>query len=334
MFFKQVVMGAVAVAMSTTMAFGAVDGVKFFVAKGDMEEAYNAMMEEKIEETGFILSDPHERINDAYREKYGSEKVDGKLNADFDPEFREMLDNLGFFSVANDEALRPLLLKTPQLAGFSPFNLHIYKSKDEDVTYVGHVMPETMLDIVGVEDKAVRDAFVASFDPLDALVAEEIGGDVKMLQYDKLPESPMMTFTYTFERPDEMWEFVDEFQEEFEEAFEEKKYIIAGYKNFKETYTDMEADFSRYDAFWVYSLCHFKFSYGIFNHGRPDAGVFAPCSMYMYVEKGDNVLHIGMPKLISWVAVMKIEDKKMVKSMETLDAEIIGIMEALGAELQ
>lgn len=332
MFIKKVLLGTAALALSSVMAFGATDGVKFYVAKGDKEKSYETMINEEIEEIGFVLSDPHERINDAYKSKYGTKTVDGKPNEAYDPQFKEYLDNLGFFSIANDEALRPLLLKAPELGGFSPFNVHIYKLHGEDQTYVGHVLPETMLNIVGVEDKEVRSAFIDSFGPLDELIAKEIGGEVTIVKYEKLPAEPMMMFEYEFERPDELWEFIDEFQESFEYAFEEHKYIIAGYKNFKETYTDMEADFDRYDAYWVYSLCHFRFSYGIFNKGRPDAGVFAPCSMYMYIEKGGNVLHIGMPKLETWKYVMGIEDPDMVKSIMTLDAEIIGIMEELGAE--
>lgn len=332
MFLNKVLMGTAAIALSAVVAMGATDGVKFFVAKGDKEKTYNTMVNEQMEEIGFVLSDPHERINDAYKSKYGTEKVDGKANAAYDPKFKTYLDNLGFFSIANDEVLRTLLMKAPQLGGFSPFNLHIYKVKSEDKTYVGHVMPETMLDIVGVQDKEVRAAFVKSFEPLDALVAKEIGGTVEYVKYNKLPAEPMMTFELEFDRPEDLADFIDEFQESFEETFEEHKYIIAGYKNFKEAYTDLDEDFGKFDAYWVYSLCHFRFSYGIFNKGRPDAGVFAPCSMYMYVEKGGNVLHIGMPKLETWGAVMSIKDPVKAKALTDLDKEIIGIMEELGAE--
>lgn len=332
MFLKKVLLGAAALALSSVVAMGATDGVKFFVTKGDKEKAYEKMIKEDLEEIGFILSDPHERINDAYKSKYGTEKIDGKPNEAYDPQFKTYLDNLGFFSIADDEALRPLLLKAPELGGFSPFNLHIYKRHDEDKTYVGHIMPETMLDIVGVKDEAVRSAFAKMFGPLDKLVEKDIGGTVEYVKYDTLPAEPMMMFEVAFDRPEELGDFIDEFQESFEEAFEEHKYIIAGYKNFREAYTDMEADFDRYDAYWVYSLCHFRFSYGIFNKGRPDAGVFAPCSMYMYIEKGSNVLHVGMPKLETWKYVMGIEDPEKVKALLALDKEIIGIMEELGAE--
>ena len=67
-------------------------------------------------------------------------------------------------------------------------------------------------------------------------------------------------------------------------------------------------------CYFVYSLCHFTYSYNVFNKGRPDTGIFAPCSMYVYVKAGTNKLVIGMPRLSNWVAVgeMKDERKKMI----------------------
>lgn len=312
---KKLLLTALAMSMTYT-AIQAANGVRFNVIKGDAEKPYNEMINKQLEATGFVLSDPHERINDGYATKYGGTN----------------LDNLGFFSVAADKVLRELLLKEPKLGGFAPFNLHIYKAKAEDTTYVGHIVPATMLDIVGIKDTGIRKSFTDSFKVLDDLVQSKLGGDVKFFGSDKIAAKPMMEFELTFERGEDLSDFVDSFQEKFEEKFEEMKYIIAGYKNFKEAYTDLELPFEKYDAYWVYSLCHFKFSEGVFNKGRPDAGVFAPCSMYMYVEKGTNKLKVGMPTLANWITVMGITDAKKVKSINDIDSEIISIMHGLGAK--
>ncbi len=324
------------VALSLLLASSAVlaqDGIYFNAAEGDKEHAYNTMVNEKIEDIGFILSDPHERINDAYATKYSSE-----------PGYNKTLDNLGFFSIANDEAIRPLLIKEPRLGGFSPFNLHVYKYANEDVTRVGHVNPEVMLDIVGVQDKEVRSAFVESFVELDALVDAEIGGKEEVITFDKLPAKTLMEFELEFDRPegvtknailDGEFEGLDTWMsDEFEAVFEENKYIIAGFKNFAANYRDNELEFDKYDFYVTYSLCHFYFSYGVFNHGSAQAGAFAPCSMYMYVEKGSNVLKIGMPYLENWIAAANITDEKQIASIRKLDKEIISIMEGLGAKLK
>ncbi len=334
--FSKIVSGAVAFSLAATIAMAA-DGVRFNVIKDSMlkdapksekavsvvEQKYNKMVNNDLENIGYVLSDPHKRINDAYSSRYNGTN----------------LDNLGFMSVAADEGLRTLLLKAPQLGGFSPFNLYIYKEKASDTTYVGHINPDTMLDIVDVKDAATRKEFKALFTPLDKLVDEKLGGKVEVTQYDKLTANPMMKFEVTFDRPEELADFVETFQEDFEAAFEGKDYIVAGYKNYREIYDESEQDFDKYDAYFVYSLCHFTFTNGIFNlvdgqkgKARPDAGVFAPCSMYMYIEKGSNKMIIGMPKVENWISVMGIKDKKMVKAIHSIDKEIVGIMKGLGAK--
>ena len=320
--FKKLLLAALAMTM-TYSAAQAAPGVRFNVIKGDAEKPYNEMVNKQIEAIGFVLSDPHERINDGYATKYGGTN----------------LDNLGFMSMTPDVALRELLLKEPKIGGFAPFNLHIYKVKTQPDTYVGHIIPKTMLDILGIKDAAVRKGFTKTFEPLDALVQEKLGGKVIKVASDKIAKDSMMEFELKFDRPEELGDFVDGFQEKFEEKFEEMKYIIAGYKNFKEAYDDLELAFDRYDAYWVYSLCHFTFSNGVFNRtdkqtkdARPDAGVFAPCSMYMYIEKGSNVLKIGMPMMENWIKVMEIKDPAKAKATRTIDKEIISIMLGLGAK--
>lgn len=329
---KRLIRTTLLLSVVTTIAFGA-QAVRFNVVDGNAEEHYNNLINKKIESVGYVLSDPHERINDAYKKKYGTKTLDdGKPNDGYDPAWKETLDNLGFFSIANDVALREILITNPEIGGFSPFNLHTYKKKNENKTYVGHLVPEVMLDIVGIKDEAVRTKFIAMFPALDDLVQKEIGGKVQITEYTALPKKTMMNFEITFDRPEDLGDYIDEFQEEFEAAFEEKKYIIAGYKNFKESYSDLELEFGKYDAYFVYSLCHFTYSYNIFNKGRPDAGALAPCSMYMYIEKGSNKLIIGMPTLANWTAVLNMKDEVMNKSADNLDKEIIKIMIGLGAK--
>ena len=305
------------------------DGIYFNVASGDKEEAYNDMVNDKIESIGFLLSNPHERINEAFKIKYGT-----KGKSDYDSDYKQTLDNLGFFSVVNEAALRPLLLKEPRLGAFSLFNLYLYKYSDEDLTRVGHVNPEVMLDIVGVKDKGVRTDFIKMFVSLDKMVDTEIGGKKEVVTFDKLPKKSLIEYELKFERPDDILDFIEDFQEAFEGAFEENDYIIAGHKSFSEAYADMGADFSKYDAYFIYSICKFDVSYRVFNHGNAQAGAFAPCSMYMYIEKDSNILKIGMSSVENWISVAGVKDPAQVKSIHALDKQIIKIMVGLGAELK
>ncbi len=324
---KRIIRSTVALALVSSVAFGAT-ALRFNAIDGDVGEEYDkVVLGSTIEdEVGFAVSDPHERINAAYKARYGNPK-----DPDYDKAWTTNLDNLGFFSMDNDVAIHDILLTSPQAAGFQPFNLLIYKKKSEDKTYIGHITPETMMAITGVTNKKDREAYTKMFDPLDAWVSKRFGGKVETTpMVQKLPAKPMMTFEFPVDTSMATEDFTDEFQEKFEAAFEAKHYIIAGFKNFKETYEDLEMPFERYDSFFVYGLCHFTFSYNLFNKGRPDAGVFAPCAMYFYIDKGSNKMIVGMPRLSTWVSVMNMTDKTKIEWTKKIDTEIIGIMKSLG----
>ena len=325
---NKIIKTTVALSLVVTVAYGA-NGARFNVIDGDAGEKYEHLLGESLEhEIGFTVSDPHERINDAYAKRYGNTE-----DPDYDKDWAKNLDNLGFFSITNDAKLNSILKIAPEVAGFAPFNQLIYKKANEDKTYIGHLDPTTMLNIVGTTNELARKDFIAMYEPLDKWTTDELGGKVETSTFDALPAKPMMTFEFTFDRPEDLTEYIDTFQEEFEGAFEDKKYIIAGFKNFKESFEeDLEMEFVEYDAFFVYSLCHFTFSYNIFNKGRPDTGVFAPCSMYFYIKKDSNTMVVGMPRLSNWVSVMNMKDATKIEWTKTIDSEIISIMKEMGAK--
>jgi len=288
----------------------------YYTVKGSIEKEYNNLVEKKLKSIGFRLTDPHKRVNDQYEAKYGS----------------TVLDVLSFMPVVRDRTILPLLNIDPRIAGFAPFNIVIHKKLDENVTHVGHLMPNVMLDILGIDNQEVRRKFSASFKGLDATIAHELGGYVATIPYKKLPKKTMINYEYEFDVPEDMDDFIDEFQNTFELAFIDKGYLIAGYHNFMEATDDAEEILSDYDAFWTYSLCHLKFSYNMFDKegGRPEAGLFAPCTMYMYIRKGTGKLVVGMFRLHNWSDTLDITDKTRLGLIEQLDTEIPAILTELG----
>lgn len=287
----------------------------YYTVKGNIEKEYNALAEKKLKSIGFRLTDPHKRVNDQYETKWGS----------------TVLDVLSFMPIVRDQTIMPLLNIDPRIAGFAPFNLVIHKKLDENVTYVGHLVPEVMFKILGIENEEVKSKFAAPFKALDATIAQALGGHVSTIPYKKLPKQTMINYEYEFEAPEDIDDFIDEFQNDFELAFINKGYLIAGFHNFMEA-PDAEQILSDYDAFWTYSLCHLEFSYKVFDNegARPEAGLFAPCTMYMYIRKGSNKLVLGMYRLHNWSDTLDIHDQKRFEMIERLDREIPSILEAYG----
>jgi len=288
----------------------------FYTIPGDAQLQYNKFVETDLKTIGFNLTNPHIRVNDQYETKYGS----------------TILDVLSFLPVVNDKVILPLLNIDPRIAGFAPFNMLIYKKLDENVTHVGHLMPKTMLDILEIENKEVREKFTATFPALDKMIESEFNSTKKLMPYAKLPETTMINFEYEFDAPEDLDEFIDDFQNRFELAFINKEYLIAGYHNFMEATDNAEEILSGYDAFWTYSLCHLEFSYGMFDQegARPEAGLFAPCTMYIYIRKGTNKMVVGMFRLHNWSDTLDIKDERRLKLVEKLDKEIPEILTAFG----
>lgn len=288
----------------------------FYTIDGDIQDKYNALVETKLKSIGFKLTDPHKRVNDQYETKYGS----------------TVLDVLSFMPVVNDDVILPLLNIDPRMAGFAPFNLLIHKKLDENVTHVGHLQPKVMLDILDIKNQEVREKFTATFASLDTMIEKELGGKKSIKPYKKLPEQTMINYEYTFQAPEDIDDFIDEFQNNFELAFINKGYLIAGFHNFMESTDEAEDILADYDAFWTYSLCHLEFSYGMFDNAgaRPEAGLFAPCTMYMYIKKGTHKIVVGMFRLHNWSDTLDITDEKRLALVEKLDTEIPEILTTFG----
>ncbi|MBN2815223.1 MAG: hypothetical protein JXQ67_00960 [Campylobacterales bacterium] len=265
---------------------------------------------------GFFVNDAHHNVNNVYEQQVGETS----------------LEQLSFSSLINDDKARPLFNTDPRLGGFTPFNLVIYRKKEDSKTVITHIMPEAALDILQISDASVRESFINMFKPLDAEI-EKIFKTTK--SYTKLhgyAKDTMMTFELPFEEPDDIDDFFDEFQEEFESAFETKGYIIAGFYNMKYSLNTEKDVLPGFDQYVVWSLCHIPFSYTIFDgpNPLPKAAMFAPCSMYVYIKKGENKMVIGMPTLGAWAAALDIKDEEKLKKINQLDTEIPAIIESLG----
>lgn len=287
--------------------------------KGDVEKKYNKLVEEKASEIGFNVTNPHHNVNNQYEKKWGS----------------TTLENLSFLSSVNDKNIIPLLLKDPRIAGFAPFNMLIYKKKGEEHSHVGHLMPHTMLDILDINDQEIRESFITSFKPLDEMIEKEFSDpkyEMKKsyLNYHNMPKDRMIQFEYTFDRPEDIDDFIEEFQNSFELAFINKGYLIAGYHNFKDN--DDDDILEGFDGFWTYSLCHLEFSYNMFDNegARPEAGLFAPCTMYVYIKAESNTLVFGMPTLHNWTETLYITSDKRAKLAARLNTEIPQILKEYG----
>lgn len=282
---------------------------------GLQDKAVKAQVIKKLESIGYENVNASENIHDAYEKKY----------------HEKTLDALHFFTVTNEKAMRSLLLANPKFGAFAPFNLLVYKSQKEDTTWMGTLTPKAMLGIIGETDPDRSAAFTKMHGALATLIDTAMKPTkTQTYTYTKIPKNSLVEMVKTFPKPKDLDSFIEDFQEQYEETFEADHFIIAGYMDFKEAYSDANLDFDRYDAYWIYSICHFVFSNSIFNRGLPQAGVFAPCTVYLYIEKGTNTLHIGMATLDNWIPMTGVKDPKKIAAMKAMTQSVVAVFKKLG----
>ncbi len=288
---------------------------------GNKEVEINSLIA-KIDTVGFSTVAANTHIQKFYYKKFQEKGV----------------EMLSFFSMVNIDKIRPLLLANPDFGAYAPFNFLVYKTLDlktDDNTWFGQLSTDTMLDIVDEKDTNIRKEFTEMMSGWDAFVDKEIK-PTKTKRFERtkgLPEKGLTKFVKKFDKPDDLEEWIEEFIGEHDGRFAKNNFIIAGFMDFKFEYDDRELDFEKYDAYWVSLLCHFEFSNSIFNRGVPEAAMFAPCSVYFYIPKGSNELHVGYASVDNWINALNFEDKKHIDYMKEIDAEVIQIFKDMGFTL-
>ncbi len=312
--------------LGTLVAFGIAQAnvqltAEFQGLPGNKEAEIKAMMG-KIDSVGFSTVAANTHIEKFYYEKFKEKGV----------------EMISFFSMVNIDKLRPLLLANPDFGAYAPFNFLVYKTldtKNDDNTWFGHIAPETMLDIIGEKDPAVRKSFTDMVAGWDAFVNKELKPTLtkKFERTKNLPQKGLTKLVKKFDKPDDLEEWIEDFVADHDGRFSKHNFIIAGFIDFKFEYADRELDFDKYDAYWVSLLCHFEFSNSIFNRGIPEAGMFAPCSIYFYIPKGTNELHVGYASVDNWINALNFKDQKRIDYMRSIDAEVVETFKEMGFEL-
>ena len=295
---------------------------ELYGSKGNVEAKIDALIKD-IGTIGFNTVAANKHIEVHYYNKYKEKNV----------------EMISFFDVVNKEKMRPLLLKNPDFGAYAPFNFLVYKTLDtekDDNTWYGHLAADTMLNIIGEKDPETRDEFKAMVKSFDDLIVKDMKPTMsKKFEHSKpLPEHGLTKMIMKFDAPDDLEEFIEDFVMNHDGAFSKHDFIIAGFVDYKFEYGDMDLEFDKYDAYWVSLLCHFKFSNSIFNRGIPEAGMFAPCSIYFYIPKGKNELHVGYASVDNWINALNFKDQKTIDYMRAIDAEVIETFRELGFELE
>ncbi len=230
------------------------------------------------------------------------------MNAPFVKNFKETtFDVYNLFTVYRKDTVRKLAVDYPEIGLFTPMSMSIYTKKGAKTISVGFLSASASARMMNI--------------PEDNAEMVALGKSVAAALHAAMPNGALETVSYKMEKPagdliarasldmdaDADWEEVkDDFQMAFEGALAPDEFVLAGF-------TDLGYDFEEnnidaYNFYDTYSICMIKVIYEVAKQ-HPEAGAFAPCSIYMYKKKDENKMHMAFPTVHKWISAMGIDDK-------------------------
>ncbi len=215
-----------------------------------------------------------------------------------------------------------LVRKYPVTGIFAPFSVVIYKKKGSKELYVGVLSAKAMKKITGVKSKL--------FDKLQAKNEQTIKSALKLAKRVELPYKPQkvnekLLTSYSFESdPDEALDTKDEVEMLIEDGLKPIGFVMANFNDFN--YDLKEAGYKDFIFYDAYSLCKLKVIYTV-SKIRPEAGVFAPCTLAIYQKRGEKKMHIVFPNIYNWIATLALKDKQAIAALQKAQKDMVGVIE-------
>jgi len=249
------------------------------------------------------------------------------MNTPFEKQFKESsFDVYNLFTFYKKDSVLALAKKYENVGLFAPMSISIYTKKGENSIAVSTLSGEAMAKIMKIpSDDKVLTALVALVE--HTLKSALPNGQFEKLAYNVQKASGELVTSYPMEMDAEEWEDeLDELKMGLEGELASNGFVIAGHNNLGDAFEDVNYD--GYDFYEVYSVCKLPVIFTIAKT-RPEAGAFAPCSLYMAKKKDKNEMEIAFPSVYNWMSSLAISDKKEIEVLEDSQKRMNTILTSL-----
>jgi len=249
------------------------------------------------------------------------------MNGPFLKQFKSSdFDTYNLFTFYKKEFVLELVKKYPNVGLFAPMSMSIYTKKGEKNISVSSLSVEAMATIMQApqDDKTLHKLRKLVKDTLRNAMPQ---GNFKNPEYKKQKPKGELVTTFSMEMDEEEWEDeLDEFKMGLEGELAPNGFVIAGFNNLGDEFE--ESNYNNFDFYEVYSICKLPVIYTIAK-SRPEAGAFAPCSLYLSKKKEDNIMNVAFPSVYNWISSMSIEEDEDIKVLEVAQKGMKKILKAL-----
>jgi len=232
------------------------------------------------------------------------------MNIPFDAKYKKHPHELYYLmTVHKKDFVNKLAKKYPEIALFTPLSMSIFTRNGDKTISISSMSANGISKITGIPaDNADLVAYMK--DVADTLSKALPNGKFEKTSYKiEKPEGDLVT-RYTMEMDvadDEIEDEAEGIQEELEAGLETGGFVVAGFNQLAPEFANAGNDI--YDFFDVYSICKVPVIYTV-SHTHPEAGAFAPCTLYMYKKKGEKVVHFAYPTIYNWISSINVADKE------------------------
>ena len=254
--------------------------------------------------------------------------VNNNMNSLFSKRYNKIHHKTYYLAIfRNDALILKLIGKYPNIGLLSPLSMSIYS---DDAKNTINISTLSLTGMARVTQIPASDPDLIEYARLiDAALHKALpNGAYQPLNYTlkSQDESLMTEFTTEFDI-DENETYVDAkiaFEEELESELEPLGFVIPKSYNLQEDLLEKNG-MEDYDFYDTYSICKFNVIFPV-SKDHPEAGAFAPCSLFIYKKKGDDAVHIGFPSVENWIANLDITDEESIKALRSSQAMIEKIL--------
>lgn len=204
---------------------------------------------------------------------------------------------------------------------FTPFTILMYQKKGDNRFYVGCLSAKAMSRITGHNDPL--------FKKLEEHTVETIKKALPNATRVSLPYSPKSLkkeWLTKFEMEADAEE-IDDVKEETEMVLEDGLkpigFVMANFLDYN--YFLKETGDDTYLFYDNYSLCKLKVIYTV-SQVRPEAGVFAPCTLSVYYKKDSGKIKLVYPNVYNWIYTLALDDKNAIKELEKAQKDMVELL--------
>ncbi|MFT7002941.1 MAG: hypothetical protein ACJAWW_000275 [Sulfurimonas sp.] len=232
--------------------------------------------------------------------------------------------NLAMFR--NNALSIKLVKKYPHFGRLVPLTMSIWSDGD-----TMNVSTLTLAGLARAANASVTDPDLIAYSVMikKALKAAMPNGIFKELNHKVLDPkaSYELNFSAKIDAETDPDEWREDFESEFEGEMESIGFLFPNYINMNDELFD-EVGYEAYDFYITYSVCKFDVIFPV-SKDTPEAGAYAPCSIYVYKKKGENKVHVGYLGVNNWIKTLDIKDEHAIMKLKEAESSINKILTEL-----